>query len=51
MVATTAKDMPRTVREVRACKGMLADDYGPRFGKEGSEMPPWPTLKARKQRA
>lgn len=52
MVATTAKDMARTVAEVQACKRMIQHKYivGPEAASM-EDLPPWPTLKPRPQRA
>lgn len=53
MVATTAKDMPRTVGEVRACKALVNAKYAPELGGRGGgwdDLPPFPVLKARPQR-
>jgi hypothetical protein len=52
MAATTAKDMPRTVAEVQACKHMIQQKYAPP-GQAASmqDLPPWPALKPQPQRA
>jgi hypothetical protein len=52
MAATTAKDMPRTVAEVQACKRMIQQKYAPP-GQAASmqDLPPWPELKPQPQRA
>lgn len=52
MVATTAKDMPRTVRETQACKAMLAGKYAAQRAADpdAAAIPPWPELKLRPQR-
>lgn len=48
-MATTAKDMPRTVREVQDCKAMIAGKYQPAMGLSGppeaAGLPPFPVLK------
>jgi hypothetical protein len=53
MVATTAKDMPRTLREVRACKAAVDAKADALFGKgkdaAAAALPPWPVLLPRKQ--
>jgi predicted membrane chloride channel (bestrophin family) len=52
MAATTAKDMPRTVDEVQACKRMIQAKVRPRLGQLASmdELPPFPKLPPRPQR-
>jgi hypothetical protein len=51
MVATTAKDMPRTLREVRDCRAMIAAKYAPVLGDAAAAaaLSPWPALKPRPQ--
>lgn len=54
MVATTAKDMPRTVAEVQACKTMIQQKYICALQGTAAwaqDTPPWPELKPRPQRA
>ncbi len=54
MVATTAKDMPRTVAEVQACKKMIQHKYSPmqEAAVTGQlALPAWPELKPRQQLA
>lgn len=53
MAATTAKDMPRTVDEVQACKRMIKAKYAPALGRLASmgELPPFPVLPPQPQRA
>jgi hypothetical protein len=55
MVATTAKDMPRTVAEVQACKRMIQQKYIQQPAAQShvacvQDMPPWPDLTPRPQR-
>ncbi|KAI8462924.1 MAG: Bestrophin, RFP-TM, chloride channel-domain-containing protein [Monoraphidium minutum] len=54
MVSTTAKDMPRTVNEVQACRALLEPGYRPPMAQDGSAaaagVPPWPTLAPLPQR-
>ena len=49
MVATTAKDMPRTLKEVRDCQAIISAKYAPALGQRGSQeeagLPAWPQLK------
>jgi hypothetical protein len=52
MVATTAKDMPRTVAEVQACKKMIQHMYAPMQAAAAVgklTLPVWPELKPRPQ--
>ena len=50
MAATTAKDMPRTVAEVQACKKMIQNKYNPMQAAAAAgqlAIPIWPELKPR----
>lgn len=50
MAATTAKDMPRTVAEVQACKWMIQHKYAPmQAAAAAGHIPSWPELKPRPQ--
>jgi hypothetical protein len=52
MVATTAKDMPRTVAEVQACKKMIQHKYTPMQDAAAVgrlTLPAWPELKPKPQ--
>ena len=52
MINSTAKDMPRTVAEVQACKAMITQQYLPQAGAPHTpELPAWPQLKPRPQLA
>jgi hypothetical protein len=54
MAATTAKDMPRTVAEVQACKKMIQHKYTPMQAAAAAgqlTLPMWPELKPRPQLA
>ena len=54
MAATTAKDMPRTVAEVQACKKMIQHKYTPMQAAAAAgqlTLPMWPELKHRPQLA
>ena len=50
MVQSTAKDMPRTVREVRSCQVIIESKYVPAMGRPDAQVPAWPALKALPQR-